>query len=56
MHPRAPQSDVFRIRIPRPLLKQIKEIAVAEKRTAAYMIRELVEQGMIRRAQLEAER
>lgn len=51
MKPRAPQSITYPLRIPKPLFATVSKIAESEKRTIAYMIRELMEQGLIRREQ-----
>jgi len=56
MKSRAQPSEVFRLRFPKPFLAKIKQIAKEEDRTTAYMVRELVEQGLIRRAELQASR
>lgn len=56
MKPKAQPSDVFRLRFPKPLLAKLTQIAKDEDRTTAYIVRELVEQGLIRRAELQAAR
>ena len=56
MKSRAQPSEVFRLRFPKPLLEKISKIAKDEDRTTAYMVRELVEQGLIRRAEVQASR
>jgi len=48
-------GTTYPLRLPDPLFAKISKIAKSEKRTIAFMIRELVEQGLIRRAELEAQ-
>jgi predicted DNA-binding protein len=47
MKSRTPEkSRVFPLRMPIPLLEKIALIAKADKRTTAFMIRELVEESL----------
>lgn len=51
--PKRPASEVLHVRIPKPLLEAIRKSALSDSRTVNFMARELIEQGLIRRAELE---